>query len=109
MTATQEWLSHFKTLEYTNYGYEEGKPMSLKIMEPEYSLWRGIWLPVKVVKEYPKWILFEVMPHTNMNHSLGTSHPYRLGVSKVGLILGEYKLKEGIGYDCHIPKQEKQS
>ena len=90
-----EWMNQYKTLEYKWYGYDN-KDMLLKITDPVHCIWKNIWLPVKVIKEYPRWILVEVKPHINANieNSWGTAKPYRLGINKMSLLLGDYKLKE---------------
>ncbi len=93
MTETQKWLSKFKTLQYKNYGYE-GKEMLLKWSDPPHAVWENVWLPIKIIKEYPRWLLVEVQPHVNGNLSLRMSSPYRMGVNKMSLILGDYKIKE---------------
>ena len=92
--TTQEWLAGYKTLSYKWYGYEPGKEMLLKWIDPPDPIWRDMWMPVKVLKEYPKYILVEVQPHMNVNQAFGMSKPYRIGVNKMSLLLGDYQLKE---------------
>ena len=86
---------HMKAEEvYKNFGYENGKELKIKWNNSsDASVWGDIWLPVKVVKEYKKFILFEVLPHNNPNGQ-GTSTPYRMCANKGSIYMKGMEIKE---------------
>lgn len=60
---------------------------------PDTSVWRDVWVPVVILKKYPKWMLVEVQPHKNPN-GMGISKPYRIGINQMALKFGEIRLME---------------
>lgn len=60
---------------------------------PDTSVWKDVWIPVVILKKYPKWMLVEVQPHKNPNGQ-GISRPYRIGVNRMALKFGEVRLIE---------------
>ena len=48
---------------------------------PDAYAFDGIYLPVKIIAEYPKWWLVEVQPHKNPRGQ-STSSPYRMTMRK---------------------------
>lgn len=59
---------------------------------PDASVWSDVWLPVKIIAEYPKFLIGEVQPHVNPNNSFGISKPYRIGLNKTAIAFGEINL-----------------
>ena len=48
---------------------------------PDYHVFGDVFIPVKIIAEYPKWWLTEVIPHKNP-HGQGISSPYKMTLNK---------------------------
>ena len=59
------------------------------------DLIKGVWLPVKIVAEYPRFFVAEVLPHYNPNGNWGMSKPYKVTLDKFGIGVGEVKVRDG--------------
>lgn len=88
-----EWEATFRPVEYKWYGYT-GKEMLLKWNDSPDTIWDDCWIPVKIIAEYPRYLVAEVLPHINPNRSMGKSKPYRIGVNKMNLLFKGIELKE---------------
>ena len=56
-------------------------------------LYKKIWVPAKVVAEYPYFITFEILPHENQM-GYGISKPYRLSIHKTKIAFGEVQIRK---------------
>lgn len=65
----------------------------LWVDSPDASVWRDVWMPIIILKNYPTWILVEVQPHMNP-HGQGMSKPYKIGINRMALRHGEIRLME---------------
>jgi len=82
-----------KSLEYKHYGLT-GKEIDIKFNNSfDNFLYHDLWLPAKVVAEYPKFLIVEILPHINLNQSMGISKPYQVGVNKMRIHFGEVEIR----------------
>lgn len=70
-----------------------GKEIDIKLNEYD-PLYNNVWLPAKVVDEYPKFLIVEILPHLNVNEHVGISKPYRLGINKMSINFKEVEIRE---------------
>lgn len=79
---------------YKDYSYLVGKEIKMMLKESfDSNLYGNVWLPAKVVAEYPKFIMVEILPHINPNNSFGMSKPYQMGINKTRLFFHEVEIK----------------
>lgn len=76
---------------YTNYDIV-GETVEVKLKSGYDSYLKDIWLPARAIAEYPKFIIFEILPHNNPN-GYGTSKPYTITVHKIKLAFGEVRIR----------------
>ena len=79
----------FKPLEFTGN-------IKIKFYKgtPDDSLFTKFWMPAKVIADYEKFFIVEILPHLNPYRNFGKSKPYRMGINKTRLYFGEVKIKE---------------
>ena len=73
-----------------------GEVINVQLIDPPTKLSeliRGVWLPVRILQEYEKFFLCEVLPHHNPILSWGLSKPYKLCLNKMAIKLNEIKIK----------------
>ena len=63
--------------------------MKLNPMDPVY---KGVWIPVLIKAEYPKYLLAEVLPHQNPNGQR-VSKPYNITIHKHDLFTKQVRIK----------------
>lgn len=60
---------------------------------PNEPVWSNVWIPVSIVKEYPKFYVAEVQPHKNPK-GFTMSRPYTITLRKWDIKHGEVLLKQ---------------
>ena len=71
-----------------------GEEMKVKFNSSfDNVLYKDIWLPVKIIAEYPKFLLVEVLSHFNPNGGYDFSIPYRRCINKMAIEFGEVEIK----------------
>ena len=68
-----------------------GEVVRLEMMDRDWGIQE---VPVKLLAEYPTYLLGEVIPHYNPAGS-GESHPYKITISKYDLFTGEAVMRCG--------------
>ena len=63
---------------------------------PDLSTWTGFWIPVFVEKEYPKFLVCEVLEHKNPAGQR-KSKPYRITLHKHDMARGLITIKQYMG------------
>lgn len=71
----------------------KGKDVSVMFKDAPDLLFENFFMPAKVLEEYDKYILLEIQPHYNPYMSQGISRPYRVGVNKTCIWLGDTVIK----------------
>lgn len=56
---------------------------------PSSEIFGGVYLPLKVKEEYPKFFVCEVLPHKNPIRYYGISKPYPMSIKKFDLLCGD--------------------
>lgn len=77
----------FKTYNIT------GRNVKVKLNNScDASTWGSVWLPAKIIAEYPKFLIAEILEHRNPRGQ-GMSWPYRITLNKVDLYFKDVELK----------------
>ena len=95
MHIREKW-SPARPEEETHSLFDIGETLKIQLMDPPSNLsdlLRGVWIPVRIEAEYPKYFVCTVLPHNNPVLSWGESKPYRYCINKMALQLGEVKFK----------------
>lgn len=71
----------------------EGKTIAINLKDSLDGKTWNCWIPAVVLKEYPTWMLCEVLPHMNPE-GFAMSKPYKIGLNKMNIQLGNIKIKE---------------
>lgn len=58
------------------------------------ELLERVFIPIKILAEYPRFFVVEVTPHRNPIRSWGMSTPYRMTIDKFNLKMGEIIVKD---------------
>ena len=76
-----------------------GQELEVQFIDPPsklVDLFKGVWLPIKVVAEYPRFFVAEVLPHYNPKGNWGMSRPYKVTLDKFGIRVGEVKVRDAV-------------
>lgn len=95
-------LQQFTVAAYRHYGLK-GKVVLVKWNSCPDMVWKGIWLPVKIIEEYPKFLYGIVLKHNNPD-GYGESKEYPITISKIGILKNEFQIR---GFHANIQKQAK--
>jgi len=72
-----------------------GKEIRAKFAtNPDAYIFGGVYLPLRIIAEYPEWWLTEVLPHRNEKSCYGLSKPYRMTIRKWDVECGDVTVKE---------------
>lgn len=71
----------------------KGKDVSIMFKNAPDKIFDNFFMPAKVVEEYDKYFVVEIKPHYNPYICQGISRPYRFGVNKTCLWLGDTVMK----------------
>lgn len=81
-------------VEFKHYGLK-GKRIKVKLIDSWNTIYDNVWLPCKVIEEYPKFLRVEVLPHRNPHESFDVSKPYIMCLNKANIeCCGTIKVKE---------------
>lgn len=81
----------FNANAHRHYGLT-GKTILVKWRNAPDSIWDNVWLPVKIVREYPRFLCGIVQPHKNPKGQ-SVSKPYPLTMNKIAIMFREYILR----------------
>lgn len=57
-------------------------------------LYSNVYIPVEIIREYPKFFTCMVLPHDNPLQRMGTSKPYIISLSRAGIRVGDIIVRE---------------
>ena len=61
---------------------------------PDNSTWGNVYLPLKVLQEYKRFFVCEVLSHRNPHLSFGPSRSYPMTINKIAMKMGEVVVRE---------------
>lgn len=79
-------------LSFKDYELASGDNIRIKFARNSGIL-NNIWLPAKVIKEYERFVMVEILPHNNP-HGYDKSKPYRLTINKMNIELRDVLIKK---------------
>lgn len=51
------------------------------------------WIPAKVLREFERYYLVEILPHINPYHHFGISKPYKICLDKLAIMFNEIEVR----------------
>ena len=69
-------------------------------VNPDRTIFKDVWLPIRIVKEHKYWWDAEVLEHESPHPHFGPSKPYQMSINKHALKVGEIQIK-----DIHTKKK----
>ena len=79
---------HMKTKRmFKEFGIE-GQEIQVMFHDAPNAIFNGFYIQARVIKEYKKYILIEILPHHNPNRPWGISESYRMCINKTDIWIG---------------------
>lgn len=69
------------------------KNIEVKFKNHPVAELNGFWVPMRILRDYPRYYLCEVKPHRNPYLSWGPSRPYKVCLDKLAIDFGEIEIK----------------
>ena len=80
------------TLSFKDYELASGDNIRIKFVRNSGIL-NKIWLPAKVIEEYERFVMVEILPHNNPN-GYDKSKPYKLTINKMNIEFRDVLIKK---------------